>query len=201
MTNNRPRIPYLLILPSVAFLALLFVVPLVQTIWLAVSDNGAPSLANAERMVTDINFTRSVKNTFLLTIAVVPVQIALALAMGTMVAKVGRGRETILWIWTIPLGISDLAAGLVWLSILQNTGYLNSLLFGLGIISRQASWLSYQTPVALFLAIAVAEIWRGTAIVMVIIVAGLNQSRRSSRKPPKSSARVRGRASGASRCR
>jgi len=134
MTNTRPWVPYLLILPSVAFLALLFVAPLVQTLWLAVSDNGAPSLANMQRMATDINFTRSVKNTFLLTIAVVPVQIAIALAMGTMVSKIDRGRETILWIWTIPLGISDLAAGLVWLSILQNTGYFNSLLFGLGVI-------------------------------------------------------------------
>ncbi|MGO8078239.1 hypothetical protein AB9F41_38660, partial [Rhizobium leguminosarum] len=45
----------------------------------------------------------------------------------------------------------------------------------IGALGRQASWLSYQTPVALFLDIAVAEIWRGTAIVMVIIVAGLNQ--------------------------
>ena len=115
------------------------------------------------------------RNTFLLTLAVVPVQVMMALLMGSMVAKVGAGRETILWIWTIPLGISDLAAGLVWLSILQNSGYLNSLLFSLGIIKQQASWLSYQTPVALFLAIAIAEIWRGTAIVMIIIVAGLNQ--------------------------
>lgn len=175
MPNNRTWIPYLLILPSVAFLALLFVVPLVQTIWLAVSDNGTPSLANVQRMVGDLNFTRSVQNTFLLTLAVVPVQIVIALAMGTMVAKVAAGRETILWIWTIPLGISDLAAGLVWLSILQNSGYLNSFLYGLGIIERQASWLSYQTPFALFLGIAAAEIWRGTAIVMVVIVAGLNQ--------------------------
>ena len=175
MSNNRSWIPYLLILPSVVFLALLFIVPLVQTIWLAVSYNGAPSLANVQRMATDLNFTRSVQNTFLLTIAVVPVQIAIALAMGTMVAKVSSGRETILWIWTIPLGISDLAAGLVWLSILQNSGYLNSLLYGLGVIQRQASWLSYQTPFALFLGIAAAEIWRGTAIVMVVIVAGLNQ--------------------------
>ncbi|TDW20915.1 carbohydrate ABC transporter membrane protein 1 (CUT1 family) [Rhizobium azibense] len=175
MPNNRTWIPYLLILPSVAFLALLFVVPLVQTIWLAVSDNGTPSLANVQRMVGDLNFTRSVQNTFLLTLAVVPVQIVIALAMGTMVAKVAAGRETILWIWTIPLGISDLAAGLVWLSILQNSGYLNSFLYGLGIIERQASWLSYQTPFPLFLGIAAAEIWRGTAIVMVVIVAGLNQ--------------------------
>ncbi|MBB3660156.1 multiple sugar transport system permease protein [Rhizobium sp. BK650] len=175
MTQNRPWIPYLLILPSIVFLALLFVMPLAQTIWLAVSDDGVPSLANMQRMASDINFTRSVQNTFLLTIAVVPVQVAIALAMGTIVSKIGRGRETILWIWTIPLGISDLAAGLVWLSILQNTGYFNSLLFGLGVIDRQASWLSYQTPVALFIAIAIAEIWRGTAIVMIIIVAGLNQ--------------------------
>jgi multiple sugar transport system permease protein len=175
MPNNRAWIPYLLILPSITFLALLFVVPLVQTIWLAVSDNGVPSLANVQRMAGDLNFARSVQNTFVLTIAVVPVQIAIALAMGTMVAKVASGRETILWIWTIPLGISDLAAGLVWLSILQNSGYLNSLLYGLGIIERQASWLSYQTPFALFLGIAAAEIWRGTAIVMVVIVAGLNQ--------------------------
>lgn len=196
MSQNRPWIPYLLILPSVVFLGLLFIVPLVQTIWLAVSDDGRPSLANMQRMVTDINFIQSVRNTFLLTIVVVPVQIAIALTMGTMVGKIGRGRETILWIWTIPLGISDLAAGLVWLSILQNTGYFNSLLFSLGVISRRASWLSYQTPVALFIAIAVAEIWRGTAIVMVIIVAGLNQCRRSSGKPPKYLGQAPGRASG-----
>ncbi|MDO1582587.1 carbohydrate ABC transporter permease [Rhizobium oryzicola] len=175
MTQNRPWTPYLLILPSVAFLALLFIVPLVQTLWLAVSSDGSPSLDNMQRMVADINFTNSLRNTFLLTLAVVPVQIAIALAMGTMVSKVGTGRETILWIWTIPLGISDLAAGLVWLSILQNTGYFNTILFSLGLIERQTGWLSYQTPVALFFAIAVAEIWRGTAIVMVIIVAGLNQ--------------------------
>ncbi|KGE02377.1 MULTISPECIES: sugar ABC transporter permease [Rhizobium/Agrobacterium group] len=175
MTNNRTWIPYLLILPSVAFLALLFVVPLVQTIWLAFSDNGLPSLANMRTMAGDLNFLPSVRNTFLLTIAVVPVQVVIALVMGTLVAKVGAGRETILWIWTIPLGISDLAAGMVWLSILQNTGYLNSLLFSLGLIERQTSWLTYQTPIALFIGIAVAEIWRGTAIVMVIIVAGLNQ--------------------------
>ena len=166
MTQNRPWTPYLLILPSVAFLALLFIVPLVQTLWLAVSSDGSPSLENMQRMAADINFTSSLRNTFLLTLAVVPVQIAIALAMGTMVSKVGTGRETILWIWT---------AGLVWLSILQNTGYLNTILFSFGLIERQTGWLSYQTPVALFFAIAVAEIWRGTAIVMVIIVAGLNQ--------------------------
>ncbi|MBB3612627.1 sugar ABC transporter permease [Rhizobium sp. BK602] len=175
MTANRSVVPYLLIAPAVLFLALLFIVPLVQTIWLAVSQDGSFSVANFQTLTGDLNFASAIRNTFLLTLVVVPIQVAMALIMGSMVAKVGGGRETILWIWTIPLGISDLAAGLVWLSILQNSGYLNSLLFELGIISRQANWLTYQTPVALFIGIAVAEIWRGTAIVMVIIVAGLNQ--------------------------
>jgi multiple sugar transport system permease protein len=175
MRNNGSWIPYLLIAPSVVFLALLFMVPLVQTIWLSGSVDGGFSLDNYRRMTGDLNFAGALRNTFLLTLVVVPIQIVIALAMGSMVAKVGAGRETILWVWTIPLGISDLAAGLVWLSILQNSGYLNSLLLSLGLISRQTGWLSYETPVALFFAIAVAEVWRGTAIVMIIIVAGLNQ--------------------------
>ncbi|MBD9508112.1 sugar ABC transporter permease [Ensifer sp. ENS10] len=175
MSNNRPWVPYLLVAPSVIFLAALFLVPLAQTLWLAMSADGVPSLSNFSTMAGDLNFSASLRNTFLLSLAVVPVQVALALAMGSMVGKVNSGRETILWIWTIPLGISDLAAGLVWLSILQNSGYLNSVLFSLGAINKQANWLSYQTPLTLFFAIAVAEIWRGTAIVMIIIVAGLNQ--------------------------
>lgn len=175
MPTNRSVVPYLLITPAVLFLALLFLVPLVQTIWLAMSQDGSFSLANFHTLTNDLNFGAAIRNTFLLTLAVVPIQVIMALVMGSMVAKVGAGRETILWIWTIPLGISDLAAGLVWLSILQNSGYLNSFLFELGIIERQANWLTYQTPIALFIGIAIAEIWRGTAIVMVIIVAGLNQ--------------------------
>lgn len=175
MTKDRPFVPYLLIAPSVIFLAVLFVVPLVQTIWLSLSSGAGPSLDNYRTMWTDLNFRDALENTLLLTLVVVPVQIVLSLAMGSMVAKVGSGRETILWIWTIPLAVSDLAAGLVWLAILQNSGYLNTVLFETGLIGQQTAWLTYETPLALFAAIAVAEIWRSTAIVMIVVVAGLNQ--------------------------
>ena len=170
--HARPWMPYALVAPSVIFLGALFIVPLVQTIWLSVATEGGPSLANYRRMTGDLNFSTAVRNTFLLTLVVVPLQIALALLMATMVSKLERGRDLVLWVWTIPLGVSDLAAGLVWLAILQNSGYLNSALYGLGAISGQVSWLSQETPVTLFIAIALAEIWRATAIVLVILVAG-----------------------------
>ena len=173
MPSRSSWIPYALIAPSVAFLAAFFLVPLVQTIWLSFAGDEGLSLANYRRMAGDLNFSLAIRNTFLLTLVVVPVQVVLALAMATMVSKLEKGRDLALWILTIPLGISDLAAGLAWLSLLQNTGYLNSALFSLGLIPGPVGWLSQETPWTLFAAIALAEVWRATAIVLVILIAGL----------------------------
>ncbi len=166
-------VPYLLIAPATLFLTLLLVVPLVQTVALAFSESGAPSLGNVRKMAGDLNFGLSIRNTFLLVLTVIPLQLGLALAMSMMLQKISRGRDLVLWIWSIPLGISDLAAGLVWLSILQDRGYLNSLLFAAGIIEGPTNWLSYEHPISLFVGVVLAEIWRATAIVLVILVAGL----------------------------
>lgn len=170
---NARVIPYLLIAPSLAFLAILFFVPLVQTVALAFQANGIWSTENFTRMTGDLNFTDAVVNTFELVIIVVPLQLLLALAMAMMLQHLRSGRDIVLWIWSIPLGISDLAAGLVWLAILTDKGYLNTILVRLGVLSGPQSWLSYETPATLLAAIVVAELWRATAIVLVILVAGV----------------------------
>jgi len=173
MPARTSWIPYALIAPSVIFLGALFLVPLVQTIWLSFSAGDGFSMENYQRMAGDLNFSLAVRNTFLLTLVVVPLQVVLALAMATMVTKLDKGRDLVLWVLTIPLGISDLAAGLAWLALLQNTGYLNSALYALGLIQGPMGWLSQETPWALFFAIVLAELWRATAIVLVILIAGL----------------------------
>jgi multiple sugar transport system permease protein len=173
MPARTSWIPYALIAPSVVFLGAFFLVPLVQTIWLSFFAGDGLSLENYQRMAGDLNFSLAVKNTFLLTLVVVPLQVVLALGMATMVTKLDKGRDLVLWVLTIPLGISDLAAGLAWLALLQNTGYLNSALYALGFIEGPVGWLSQETPWALFFAIVLAEIWRATAIVLVILIAGL----------------------------
>lgn len=166
-------LPYLLILPSVLFLGVLFVVPLVQTALLAFHEGGAWSLGNWHRMADDLNFQDAVVNTFSVVLIVVPLQCMLALGMTMMLRHVQRGRDIILWVWSIPLGISDLAAGLVWLAILTDQGWLNTLLFKLGLISGPEAWLTYETPMVLLAGIIVAELWRATAIVFVILLAGV----------------------------
>jgi multiple sugar transport system permease protein len=172
MTRAR-LLPYLLIAPATIFLLMLFVVPLMQTIALAFTDNGAASLTNFRKMFGDLNFGLSMKNTFLLVLAVIPLQLSLALIMAMMVQKMEKGRDLVLWILIIPLGISDLAAGLVWLSILQDRGYFNTVLNMLGLVTGPVNWLSYEAPVAMFVGVVLAEVWRATAIVLVILIAGL----------------------------
>lgn len=174
MSDTRPLLPYLLIAPSVVFLGVVFIMPLVQTILLSLqSDGGSLTLESYARMTGDLNFWPALRNTFGLVLVVVPLQVALALGMALMIQKMAVGRDTVLWIWTIPLGVSDLAAGLVWLVILSDAGYMNSLLYALGLIDGRTSWLSYEHPVTLFLGIVAAEVWRATAVVLVILVAGL----------------------------
>jgi multiple sugar transport system permease protein len=175
MSRTLERLtPYLLILPSLVFLAVFFIVPLVEALVVSFkAPGGGYGWHSYTRMAGDLNFGPALKNTLILVAVVVPLQIAFALGMAVMLTKIQKGRDIVLWIWTIPLGISDLAAGIVWLSLLTERGYLNSALMALGFISAPQSYLTYETPVALFVAVVLAEVWRATAIVFIILVSGI----------------------------
>lgn len=168
------RAPYWLIAPSVIFLLVLFVWPLSETALMAFrSPQGEWTGRYLGKMLGDHNFYTALKNTLILVAIVVPLQIVIALAMAMMLKNIERGRMGFLYVWTIPLGVSDLAAGLAWLAIFTDRGYFNTLLQGLGLVSGPVSWLSFQNPIALFVCVILAEIWRATAIVLVILVAGV----------------------------
>ncbi len=172
--DAQQRTPYLLIAPSVVFLLVLFVWPLAETALMAFrTPDGVWSGQYISKMLGDLNFGIALKNTLILVAVVVPLQMVVALGMAMMLQNIDRGRMAFLYIWTIPLGVSDLAAGLAWLAIFSDRGYFNTVLSSLGLVSGPTSWLSYQNPTALFVCVVIAEIWRATAIVLVILVAGV----------------------------
>src|SRR5690606_38396722 len=110
-------------------------------------------------MATHWKFRPALGWTLLLAAVVVPIQLALALSMASIVSTLERGRGTILYIFSIPLGLSDLAAGIIWLAIFEQSGFLNSLLVGLGIIDQPILFLGYQNIWVIFLAVVMAEVW------------------------------------------
>ncbi len=166
-------LPYILILPVTVFLCVFFLYPFVLVAQQAFWSDAGFTLDNFRRVTGHWKFPTALKNTLYLAAAVVPIQLALALLMATMVNNMGKGRDLVLYVWTIPLGISDLAAGIIWLAIFEQSGFLNSMMSGLGLIERPTNLISYQSPWMVFLAIMLAEIWRATAIMLVILVAGI----------------------------
>jgi multiple sugar transport system permease protein len=171
--NDVRVLPYLLLLPATVFLVAFFLVPFAQVAIDAFTATEGFTLRNFQTIARDWKFAPAMRNTLLLTGLIVPAQLVLALIMANLVTTMGRGRDIVLYIFTIPLGISDLAAGLVWLALLEQNGFLNSTLFHLGLIDGPRNLLSYQNVAALFAAVIIAEIWRATAIMLVILVAGM----------------------------
>jgi len=167
-------LPFALLLPSLIYLGLLILIPMVQALLLAVqADSGEFTTEFIERMVIDVNFNDAWRNTLILLILIVPLQIVLALAMALLVHSRFKGHGVFLYIYAIPLAISDLAAGILWLSVFTERGYLNTIAQGVGIVQTPPVYLSFENFGGLLAAIVIAESWRATAIVMVILVAGL----------------------------
>ncbi len=164
--RRRLPTPVALIAPSLVFMTLLFVWPLVVGV-----GQGFTGTAYLRRMLDDPYFWPAVRNTALLIVVLIPLQFAFALAMALLLRARPRFAALYFYLWTVPLAISDLAAGLVWLSVFTDRGYLNSVLRMLGVDGY--SWLSFQHPTTMFLAVLVAELWRATSLVLVIVVAGL----------------------------
>jgi multiple sugar transport system permease protein len=166
-------LPYALILPTVAYLGLFFAWPMVQAFELAFRIDGKWTVAPFRTMATDVNFDHALRFTLLLVVVIVPIQFVLALGMALIANAKVRGRGLFLAIFILPLAISDLAAGLVWQAILTERGYLNTVLEKVGLIDQEYIWLDPTKSNHLLIAVVVAELWRSTAFVMVIFLAGL----------------------------
>jgi multiple sugar transport system permease protein len=166
-------LPYALILPTVAYLGLFFAWPMVQAFELAFRIDGKWTVAPFRTMANDVNFDHALRFTLLLVVVIVPIQFVLALVMALIANAKLRGRGLFLAIFILPLAISDLAAGLVWQAILTERGYLNTVLEKVGLIDQEYIWLDPTKSNHLLIAVVVAELWRSTAFVMVIFLAGL----------------------------
>ena len=166
--------PYILLLPSLLYLAVFFAVPMFQAFGLAFQNRDNQwSLDSWRTMFTDAAFNDALLTTLILIVVIIPVQFVLAMGMALVINAKLKFSGLWLYIYAVPLGISDLAAGIIWYAVFTQQGWLNSVLEQLGFIDRPFIFLSYENQGWLIFAIVLAEAWRATSIIMVILVAGL----------------------------
>lgn len=126
-----------------------------------------------DRMTDDRKFTSAWQTTLLLMIVILPLQFVLAMAMALVVDARLRFGSGFLYVFALPMGMSDLAVGILFFSIFSGSGLINSFLDTLGLIDSQILFLTSDTRSWIIFAIVLAELWRSTSIVMVILVSGL----------------------------
>ena len=172
--RRRQLEPYLLLAPAAIFMTVFFAWPAVQALLIAFqTTQGTFTLANFQSMFHDTDFLRSLGNTLILLALIIPIETSIALGMAVLAQSRLRGRSVFLYIWSIPLAVSDLAAGLVWLSVFTSHGYLNSILQDLHLIQHPIGFLDYNNLSSVVAAVVIAEVWRSISLVMVIIMSGI----------------------------
>ena len=165
--------PYLLVAPAIIYLAIFIGYPMIEGIKLVFYENGGFSLATVHRAINNYYFWPALKNTLGLVAIIVPTQLILALVLALAMNKVFKGRNVALTLLIIPMTLSDIAAGLIWYSMLSPSGFMNKLLLNLGLIHSPIQLFGYQFHTREFLMLVFVELWRSTVTIFVIVLAGL----------------------------
>ena len=169
-------VPYLLVLPSLAYMAFFIGYPLVEGVRLAfVGEDGRFTLDNVRHLLFSVHskFWDALKFTTLLVAVIIPIEVALAVVLAFALSARFRGRDAAVYVIALPLVVSDVVAGLIWYSMLTGSGFMNKLLISLGLIDEPIMFFGREFLWREFAAIVMAEVWRSTAIVFIIVFAGL----------------------------
>jgi multiple sugar transport system permease protein len=174
LARLRPFHPYMLMAPAAIFMLLFGVFPAVRALAIAFQAAGWElSLASFQQTVRGADFALALRNTLLLLAIVVPLETTIALAMAVLAQSRLKAAGFFVYVWSLPLAISDLAAGFVWLSIFTRQGYLSSALQGLHIVTHPVGFVDSDNLASLVVAVALAETWRSVSLVMVIVLSGV----------------------------
>jgi multiple sugar transport system permease protein len=128
---------------------------------------------NYRRILTDPLFILSLKNTLIFSAVSVTAEIVLAIAIALLIdqRQVWTSRITQFLI-LIPYAVPPIANGLIWAFMYNfESGFLNRILFTLGLIHEPINWAG--NPSTALLALTIPYIWRTLPFAILLVHAAL----------------------------
>jgi multiple sugar transport system permease protein len=171
-------LPYALIAPIFLLLLAISAYPTSYALWLAMTDASLLRLARARfigldniwRMFGDTTFIDSLWRTLRWDLAVVLIQLAIALPTALLLNLSFRGRGVVRAAMMVPYITPPAVIGLVFCYIVDgNFGVLNDILVKLGVLTQYFAWLSH--PTASFWVVVSAMVWYGQPLMALILLA------------------------------
>lgn len=183
--RDEARLGWALTLPALAAIAVVAVFPILWTVWesLYVHDLRMPwlgrpyvGIANYAEAGSSARFWSAMAHTAAFTAATVALELAGGLVLALIVDGISRGRDLVRTAVLLPWAIPTVVVALVWRFLFESPGgIVNATLFRLGM--SPPTW--FADAAAAWVPLVLADVWKMTPFVAVLLLAGLQNIDRS----------------------
>lgn len=172
---------FLFLLPALILFIGIIIVPIFMSSyyslqkWDGITDMKFIGIQNYIQLFTDktLNFPQALLNAVLFAVASVGIQLPLSLTLALLLAKKRRGSRFFLSVYFIPVLLSTVVIGQLWLKIYHpEYGILNMTLNAVGLGSWAKVWLGDRSTV--LVATFIPILWQYTGYHMLLMYAGIN---------------------------
>jgi ABC-type sugar transport system permease subunit len=181
MARRDARLGWLLVSPALGVIVLVSLVPVTATAWAALHRHdlrlpwlGRPfvGLANFAEAAADPRVVEAVLHTVGFALVSVPLELALGLALALVMQAAARGRGLIRTTALLPWAIPTVVAALVWRFMFDaQAGIAAEAARRAGLAGPSFDWLI--DPLAAWVPIVLADVWKTTPFVAILLLAGL----------------------------
>jgi len=180
--KGENRLGWKLVAPAVILMLLVTAWPMFKALYdstfryrmTAPDDKEFVGLSNYGTVLTDSLFWQDTWNTVLIMVVTVAVELVIGFAFAMVMHRIIFARGVIRTAILIPYGIVTVVSAFAWqFTFSISNGFVNAWFSWLPWISEDTNWFGSHWP-AMF-AIMIAEIWKTTPFMALLLLAGLSQ--------------------------
>ncbi|MEZ4731150.1 MAG: sugar ABC transporter permease [Caldilineaceae bacterium] len=171
---------WILLLPAVIVVVALLAIPVLWTLYAAFTDlhlfriGGETSfvgLKNFEKLIQNASFWRTVRNTVVFMLGVVPTQLVIGMVIALSLNNITRGRKFFRTWFLMPLMVSPVVVAFVVGKMLfqEDIGPINEILRALGFAG--IPW--FTDPFWAMVSLILIDVWQWSSFMILMLMAGL----------------------------
>jgi ABC-type sugar transport system permease subunit len=175
------RAAWLFVMPALIVIALLAMIPIAMTGWEALHGHdlrfpwlGRPfvGLANVVEAAADPRVRAAVAHTLLFALVSVPIELALGLFVALLMHSIVGGRGVIRVAALLPWAVPTVVVALIWRFMFDaQAGIVAAAARDVGLTASSFDW--FVSPLAAWVPIVLADVWKTTPFVAILLLAGL----------------------------
>lgn len=162
-----------LVTPLVVYILGFTLVPVFTSILMSFQDprTGQLTLDNYRYIIGHGQFKEALRNTIVIAGLSLTFEMIIGMTLAMMLIRPFRGKGLIRTILLTPMGVPTLVSAVMLGYIFDTSGYLNSFLYHVGLITIPIDWA--EGGLKTILMIVFADMWKVTPLVILLLMAGL----------------------------